>query len=616
MSITYTPTTNFGAKDSLPANDPAKVIKGTEFTTEFTAIQSAFALAAPAASPTFTGTATFDDVSVTNGLTVDTDTLVVDDTNNNVGIGTSAPVAPLHVKPATDVNFGVDDSGSDLVLFSFNDLNQTAAVPMNLQANSFKFSGSSDFVSITSSGDVGIGTDSPVSPLTVSTSDTSTAFAGNILARLQSEASGRSATLQFSNNVDASAAIGLVGTSLGFGIGSTERMRITSTGDVGIGTSSPGADLHVAKTGGSSIWITDTGTRTWSIGNDSTSLAFTDESAAAERMRIDPSGNVGIGTTSPSSDSLSVEKGSIRIRNATGFLNFSDAGSDATEMYIQRTTSGQRMSIVSAGPSSNGFITFATGGASERMRIDSSGNLLVGQTSAFSGSGTTIAGNGNLSNATASGVASSLNLAGIVGVSNGFQITTNSSNQHEYTFLNGAATAAKIDSSGNLLVGKTSLVDVDVGFQVESSGRVSSTMASSTNATSTLNVYSAGAAAYRFYVTLDGQIRATQTSILGISDASLKENVRDLDKGLDTIMALQPRRFDWKNGDGTDVMGFIAQEVEPVMPELVADYQYNDDEVKKGLKMGDMIPAMVKAMQEQQAMIEDLKAEVEALKNA
>lgn len=113
-----------------------------------------------------------------------------------------------------------------------------------------------------------------------------------------------------------------------------------------------------------------------------------------------------------------------------------------------------------------------------------------------------------------------------------------------------------------------------------------------------------------------GTIFATSTSISAISDASLKDNVRDLDKGLDTIMALQPRRFDWKNGDGTDVMGFIAQEVEEVMPELVADYQYSYEDTKKSLKMGDMIPAMVKAMQEQQAMIEALKAEVEALKNA
>lgn len=65
MAITYTITTNFGAKDSLPTGDSGKIIKGAEFTTEFNAIQSAFALAAPVASPTFTGTATIPTAAIT-----------------------------------------------------------------------------------------------------------------------------------------------------------------------------------------------------------------------------------------------------------------------------------------------------------------------------------------------------------------------------------------------------------------------------------------------------------------------------------------------------------------------------------------------------------------------
>lgn len=65
MAITYTITTNFGAKDSLPTGDSGKIIKGAEFTTEFNAIQSAFALAATVANPTFTGTATIPTAAVT-----------------------------------------------------------------------------------------------------------------------------------------------------------------------------------------------------------------------------------------------------------------------------------------------------------------------------------------------------------------------------------------------------------------------------------------------------------------------------------------------------------------------------------------------------------------------
>jgi len=65
MAITYTITTDFGAKDSLPTGDSGKIIKGAEFTTEFNAIKSAFALAAPVASPTFTGTATIPTAAIT-----------------------------------------------------------------------------------------------------------------------------------------------------------------------------------------------------------------------------------------------------------------------------------------------------------------------------------------------------------------------------------------------------------------------------------------------------------------------------------------------------------------------------------------------------------------------
>ena len=58
MSLTYNISTNFGAKDTLPSGDPAKVIRGSDFTTEFQSIQAVFQTAAPSASPTFTGTVT------------------------------------------------------------------------------------------------------------------------------------------------------------------------------------------------------------------------------------------------------------------------------------------------------------------------------------------------------------------------------------------------------------------------------------------------------------------------------------------------------------------------------------------------------------------------------
>jgi hypothetical protein len=172
---------------------------------------------------------------------------------------------------------------------------------------------------------------------------------------------------------------------------------------------------------------------------------------------------------------------------------------------------------------------------------------------------------------------------------------------------------ARIDTSGNLLVGTTSAgVGTATGFRVvgvaSNADRAELGSAASTNSGIGWSMYSTGAGAYRFFVGYGGTIYATSTSITAISDQSLKENIRDLDTGLAEVMALKPRRFDWKPEiqlDETNVAGFIAQEVAEVLPELVYDYQYNQNTVKKGLKMGDMLPTLVKAIQEQQAIITD-----------
>ena len=122
--------------------------------------------------------------------------------------------------------------------------------------------------------------------------------------------------------------------------------------------------------------------------------------------------------------------------------------------------------------------------------------------------------------------------------------------------------------------------------------------------------------AYRFYVAYSGGIFSTSTSITGISDERLKENIVDLETGLTEIMALKPRRFDWKNGDGKNIAGFVAQEVETVLPDLIGDFKHDELDDAKALKMGDVIPTLVKAIQEQQATIEALTARIVTLESA
>jgi hypothetical protein len=169
-------------------------------------------------------------------------------------------------------------------------------------------------------------------------------------------------------------------------------------------------------------------------------------------------------------------------------------------------------------------------------------------------------------------------------------------------------------------VGKTSSGTTNIGVESRADGTFIATKSGSTSATETMVVYSTGAGALRFYVSMDGTVNATSIVISAISDQRLKENVRDIDTGLDAIMALQPRRFDWKDGKGQDkknVAGFIAQEFENVFPECVGTSKAGEDGIEyKNINHETLIPTLVKAIQEQQALITQLTARITALESA
>jgi len=105
------------------------------------------------------------------------------------------------------------------------------------------------------------------------------------------------------------------------------------------------------------------------------------------------------------------------------------------------------------------------------------------------------------------------------------------------------------------------------------------------------------------------------------SDSRLKENIVDIDYGLSAIMSIKPRRYVLKASGHQDI-GFIAQELRSVVPEAVSgeEIEYEDDDTPQqraqkslGVSKETLIPVLVKAIQEQQAMIETLQAKVAAL---
>jgi hypothetical protein len=182
----------------------------------------------------------------------------------------------------------------------------------------------------------------------------------------------------------------------------------------------------------------------------------------------------------------------------------------------------------------------------------------------------------------------------------------------------GVTTINATAANGSNLIVKNLSNDVPYGMAIELPN-------GSSDSVRYLYYGSVGTAA-KFKVATDGTIYAVDTTVRSISDVRFKENIRDLDTGLSEILQLKPRLFDWKEGKGMNIkdsVGFIAQEVEEILPKLV-DNNWSEDgldekgAVVEGVKyktvgQSGIIPTLVKAIQEQQTIIEDLKARIETL---
>jgi len=324
-------------------------------------------------------------------------------------------------------------------------------------------------------------------------------------------------------------------------------------------------------------------------------IAFAE--GGAEVARFDSSGNFGLGVT----PSYRLDVSKATAGDVARFTN-GGASNKSLFVYTDATYAAIATGVGASGTgiafdAANNKMLFTTA-STNQMGLDSSGNLGIGTTSPSAKLhvvGTIYTNAGSADNL--------LSINGDGAIKSGVQFRANgagpytqiyfdnaTNNTHYNNLASGAhvfATSnterARIDSSGNLLVAKTALSTTTVGVELRPGGRVVSTLASSTSGDSTYEVYSTGAGAYRFYVDMSGTIRATSITITAISDERLKENVRDIDTGLNSIMALKPRRFDWKEGKGQDkknVAGFIAQEFETVFPECVSTSRAGADGIE------------------------------------
>jgi hypothetical protein len=276
----------------------------------------------------------------------------------------------------------------------------------------------------------------------------------------------------------------------------TEQMRITATGNVGIGTSSPTSKLHIAASGDVSGKVVNSATTGSAVFN------VTNNSGALAQLMI-------YGSTQGAYGALG--SGEAAIYSTTSLTMMSDTGS--------------------------GVVKFATGGNAERARIDSSGNLLVGLTSG-TGSRTEIA------------ATWPQNLLAL-------KVTSSNASAQVADFLfNGAAVGSIICT-------------------------------------------------------------ASSTAYNTSSDYRLKDNVQPMTGALAKVQALKPVTYKWKI-DGSDGEGFIAHELAEVVPQCVSGEKDATDAdgnpVYQGIDTSFLVATLTAAIQEQQAMIDTMKQEIAELK--
>lgn len=271
--------------------------------------------------------------------------------------------------------------------------------------------------------------------------------------------------------------------------------------------------------------------------------------------------------------------------------------------------------------SSNGqlaFKTTASGTSTERMRIDTSGNVGIG-TSSPSGYGAPnfhINGTLPLIHLTDSSVGTASNNGTQLAVDGtDFQIT----NLQAGNLLFGTSTAERmrIDADGVVMVGRTTAYgNGSIGtpyFQCQATTGARAAMVSyQSGTTSTPAIGFANPNGHCGAISTSG----TTTTYATSSDYRLKENVAPMTGALNKVVQLNPVTYTWK-ADGSDGQGFIAHELQEVVPDCVTGEKDAVDEngnpIYQGIDTSFLVATLTAAIQEQQAIITELKARIEVL---
>ena len=391
--------------------------------------------------------------------------------------------------------------------------------------------------------------------------------------------------------------------------------------------------------------------------------ALTLQSAGTTAVTVDTSQNVGVGTTSPNKKLEVVSAGeiiratssagandqNISIKNNSGTADtstnifFADryAATSYASSYIRGTASGTSALIFATG-GTNFTNIYDAGAPTERMRIDSSGNVGIGTTSQLLSAMISV-----VPGASRNGLAFTM--------ATGYEsILTNNPSAAAYTFgdfrqnntivgtiavgttatsyntsgtsgvigvdastigFNTASTERmRIDSDGRVLINKTSNNGTSL-VQMTSPASTDIILAQiGTNGGSAMAFLNSGGAAQVGNIVVNVATTAYNTS----SDYRLKEDIAPMTGALAKVALLKPVTYKWKS-DGSDAEGFIAHELAEVAPQCVTgekDAVDADGNPKyQGIDVSFLVATLTAAIQEQQALITSLTARITALES-
>lgn len=310
---------------------------------------------------------------------------------------------------------------------------------------------------------------------------------------------------------------------------------------------------------------------------------------ATERMRIDGSGNLGLGVAPTANGNYAVFDIKGRATAAAGIIKFFDGDGTNTGTIQSDINYGMLLGAAGARP-----IALFTNGT-ERMRIDSSGNVGIGTSSPTSPI--------HVQKSTGSGGVAIAQFRDESPTSGGNGLlvdVTNTPNTYVADFRIGNSSNVRIDSSGNLLVGTST-----------SQGRITANAADGVAAIGTIVASAINYNAISFHNNAGTQVgrilanNAGTTQYITSSDQRLKENIADANDAGDKIDAIQVRQYDWKADGSHQDYGMIAQELQAVAPEAVAGDA--DSEEIMGVDYSKLVPMLVKEIQSLRARVAQLE---------